>query len=337
MKKTAIFLALTAAILGAGFYYLKARHETIAVVKLLRGPAVQIVYASGTVEPSVMIPIAPRQSARLMALMADEGTSVKKGDVLGQLEDDDLGHARDELRSKADLAQKDYARKLSLLKSKAISQEAYDSAKTTRDAAKAALERAEAELSYLRLIAPEDGLVIRRDGEVGEMIQSGEAVFWMSCCAPLRIAAEVDEEDISLVKPGQKVLISADAFPDQVFDGTVTSITPKGDSIARSYRVRIGLDEKAPLMIGMTAETNIIISQNENALLAPTASLKNGMVYVVENDTVKSVRVETGAQSTIATEIKTGLDENSFVIMDASGNFQDGDKVSTVLKKWSVD
>ena len=74
---------------------------------------------------------------------------------------------------------------------------------------------------------------------------------------------EIDEEDIPLVSPGQQVLIGADAFPDRVFEGRVQEITPKGDPIARSFRVRIALSGDTPLRTGMTADCNILIDRRE--------------------------------------------------------------------------
>ena len=129
--------------------------------------------------------------------------------------------------------------------------------------AKALRERAEAEAHYLDLVAPAAGTIIRRDGEIGQIIAADKPLLWMSCCAPLRVSAEVDEEDIAQVRPGQEVLIRADAFPGQIFHGTVQAITPKGDPVARTYRVRVSLPKDTPLMIGMTAETNIVLRKAE--------------------------------------------------------------------------
>jgi multidrug efflux system membrane fusion protein len=145
---------------------------------------VQAVFATGTVEPTVMIPIAPRTGARLVQLLADEGAEVKKGDILGQLEDTDVQKSIDQLNANLDLAQKEFDRKDKLRKSGAVSKQAIDSAKGALDAATAALEQAKAQQDYLRLVAPEDGRIIKRDGEAGQFIPSGQAVFWMECCAP---------------------------------------------------------------------------------------------------------------------------------------------------------
>src|SRR6185437_1967818 len=148
----------------------------------------------------------------------------------------------------------------------------------------------------LKLVAPADGRIIRRDGEIGQLIAANQTVFWLSC-APVRVSAEVDEEDIARVKPGQPVLLRADAFPGRIFDGTVESITPKGDPIARSYRVRISLAAGTPLMIGMTAETNIILRRDEHALLLPAGTVTQDMVWVVDNDRLVRRKVTVGART----------------------------------------
>ncbi|MEZ5648388.1 MAG: efflux RND transporter periplasmic adaptor subunit [Alphaproteobacteria bacterium] len=255
-KKALIIIPLViilgiGALLTARFFMPKA----VEVVRVTRGPAVQAVYATGTVEPTIMLPIAPRNSARLTALNVDEGSRVIKGQVLAQLEDENLRQTIAEQQAREEYARRVYERNAALLKNNTVSRQELDRSRSEWEAAKAALARAKAELNFAKLVAPADGNIIRRDGEIGQLIPANQALFWMSCCAPLRISAEVDEEDIPLVQPGQKVLIRADAFPDQTFTGKVQSITPKGDAIARSYRVRISLTQETPLLIGMTTET----------------------------------------------------------------------------------
>lgn len=337
MKKIlAAILLMAGAGLALAFSYAwsgGARYEAAA---LQRGPIVQAVYASGTVEPSVMIPIAPRQGARLMTLAVDEGYNVKKGALLAQLEDTDILKNLEGLKSAAEVSEKEYSRRLELFKGKATSAQELDRAKAERDAALAAMQQAEAQLSYLKLVAPEDGIVIRRDGEVGEMISAGQPVFWISCCAPLRISAEVDEEDISLVSPGQAVAISADAFPGKVFHGKVQSITPKGDPVARSYRVRISIEGETPLMIGMTAETNIITRESTDALLAPAGALVDGKVWVLEGGKLKLAAVTTGSKTSEAVEITAGLNEQDTVIMNPDASLKEGASPSYSMKQWQT-
>lgn len=315
MRKIILFPLVVIA-LGAAAYYGPdlVLPRAVDVIKPVRGPAVQAVYATGTVEASVMMPIAPRTTAHLVELNVDEGASVKAGQLLARLEDTDVMNTLAQLQAQAQLAQSNYDRSSKLVAQGVVSRKSLDEVQSALQAANAAVAKASAEANYMKLTAPADGTIIRRDGEIGQLIPSGTAVFWMSCCAPLRITSEVDEEDIPLVKIGQSVLIQNDAFSGKVYHGTVQSITPKGDSDARSYRVRIGFAEDVPFMIGMTAETNIIISKDENALLVPVTAILDNKVYVVRDGHAVGVPVKRGPQGTAAVAILDGVTDSDIVI-----------------------
>ena len=322
-----IFLILTlvvAAGLGAAVVSLRGM-PLVAMTTVTTGSAIEAVYATGTVEPTIMLPIAARKTARLTTLLVDEGARVRKGEVLAQLDDSDMQAVLAELQARQNLAQQEYSRQNRIRNSTAFNRSAFDAAAAELRAANAAIERAMTDIADLKLIAPDDGRVIRRDGEIGEMIPAGQAVFWFTCCAPLRISAEVDEEDIPRVVPGQKTLIRADAFPGAVFDGSVQSITPKGDPTARSYRVRIGLTDDTPLMIGMTAETNIILRQEAQALLVPRSAVVNDTVWVLDDERrLQPVAVTTGTRSSTQIEILSGLKAGDQIILTADPGWHQG-------------
>lgn len=336
-KSWKVWLLMIAILLASGGAYFFLRPAAaVAVGNPLRGPAVQAVYATGTVEPVVMLPLGPRSTGQLVALLADEGDDVAAGQVLARLEDENLQKSLEEATARADLASKEYERRTDLFKRGVVSKTNVDQALAERDSSRAAVERIHAELDYLKLISPEAGKIIRRDGEIGEIIPAGQPVFWLSCCAGLRIETEVDEEDIALVSPGQKVIISADAFPGELFNGQVDSITPKGDPVSRSYRVRIGLEPETKLMIGMTAEANIIIREEKDALLVPASAVAEGKVMTIRDGKATPVDIETGARGPDVVEVRKGLDENDLVVLDAAQKLEPGRAVQTSLKKWKV-
>lgn len=330
MKKTIILglmLLLLIALAWAGMKWLGS--DSIEVAHPTRGAAVLAVYATGTVEATVMMPIAPRISAKLAELNVDEGSKVEKGQLLARLEDADLQSGLQQFRSQEALAKKTYDRKAMLVKSGAISKADYDSAKSEWESAKALSAKASTETNFMKLIAPDDGLIIKRDGEIGQLIPATQPVFWLSCCAPLRISVEVNEEDIVQVKFGQEVLIRADAFPDQVFNGKVQSITPKGDPIARTYRVRVEFVGDVPLQIGMTAETNIIISKNDNALLVPSTAVSDHKLWLVEGGKLVQQEVKQGAKGLKSIEIVTGVAESDVIVVQPTAKLKSGAAVRT--------
>jgi membrane fusion protein, multidrug efflux system len=336
MKKFLAVLVLLALAAGVVFFGAQRRAALTDVVRPVMGPAVQAVYATGTVEPAVMLPVAPRISARLVELLGDEGQKVAKGEVLARLEDADLQKALEQAQAQAALARKEYNRKSALLGQNAISREAADQAEAALKSAEARVEEAKATLGFMRLEAPDAGIVLRRDGEIGELIPANKPVFWLSSTAGLRVSADVDEEDISLVEPGQKVLIRADAFPDKTFEGRVQSITPKGDPVARSYRVRISLPQGTPLMIGMTAETNIIARETPEAMLLPASAVRQGAVFVVEEGRAVRRPVETGARTKEAVEIRSGLAPDQAVILDAAREGLEELRLRPRLRDWKA-
>ena len=162
-----------------------------------------------------------------------------------------------------------------LLRRGVAAQSELDRAESEERATAALVEVAQRRLEDYLIRSPIDGKVLRRDGEPGEVRDTADAVFWIGEPLPLRVTAEVDEEDIPRVQPGQRALLKADAFPDRALEGKVGQITPKGDPVQKTYRVRIALPDDTPLMIGMTIEANIIIAERP-AVLVPARALRGG-------------------------------------------------------------
>ncbi len=314
-----------------GYRYLCPKK--VEVTPVTRGPAVKAIYATGTVESSEMLPLAPRVAGRIEELLSDEGSMVKEGQVLVRLEADESKALQEQLKSRVDIAKREFSRQENLLKSIATTRELFDRARSELDVAEGALNAELARRDYLTIRAPKDGTIIKRDGELGQFIPSNQTIFWFSSEAPLRISAEVDEEDISQVKENQKVLIRSDAFKDRVFEGKVASITPKGDPIARSYRVRISFNEQVPLSIGMTAENNIIIREETNALLVPTTSLVKDSIWVAMDSKIEKRSIEVGAKGGELSEVIKGVDEGDLVLVTPDANLKDGERVRTRLSK----
>jgi RND family efflux transporter MFP subunit len=330
-----LLVAVLLAVVSGGYFYSQYAAGEVRLVQPVYAPAVQAVYATGTVEPSVLIPIAPRSTGVLAELLVDEGDTVAKGQVLARLDDSDLVKNIEELKAKEVLAKKEYERKSALISKGAVSQSMVDQADAEWQATHAALDRATVQMDFLKLQAPEEGLIIRRDGEMGAVITVNQPVFWMACCAPLRVTVEVDEEDIPLVKTGQDVLLHADAFPDKIFNGVVQSITPKGDPVARSYRVRVGLTGETPLMTGMTSEANIITLKKDKALLVPRTAYYDGYVLVVEDGVIRRKAVKTGIEGRDSIEILEGISAEALLVAVYDQSLPDVRRFKKKVSSWS--
>lgn len=317
-----------------------AKGTDVETVLPAAAPAIQAVYATGTVAASRMVPVSPRIAARLVTLYVDEGAKVTAGQILAQLEDTDIRENLKQFEAQLTLAQKEFERAEKLWKTRAISKTGYDQAQAALNAAQANTDRTKAELGYLQLIAPEDGTVIRRDGEIGQIIMpatsfnAASPVFWINAGDKIRIETEVDEEDIGLVRPGQKVLVRADAFPGQTFNGQVQSITPKGDPVARSYRVRVAMEEGSQMMIGMTAETNIITQEKDSAMMVPAGAVKEGAVLTLKDGKAVQTQVQTGIKTPDAVEILQGVAAGEAVVATYNSTLLEKDRLRGKPKAW---
>lgn len=307
-------LFLSAGVAAASWFYW-FQVPVVDIVSPIRGPAVQAIYATGVVEPVYWAKVTPLARDRIAEMCACEGRIVKKGEPLARLDDREEQAQLAELKARENFLAAEVKRYRQLVERRVVSSQAYERAVSEHGQVRAAIAAANERLRQLVLRAPLDGTVLRKDGEVGEVAEPGDVLFWVGRPKPLWIVAEVDEEDIPHVREKQAVLVKADAFPGKSLDGTVIQITPKGDPINKNYRVRIALPDDTPLHIGMTTEINIIARRVENAILVPLEAVANGVVWVVRDRTASRRKVTTGLRGNGRIEIVRGLSVTDRVVL----------------------
>jgi RND family efflux transporter MFP subunit len=327
----ALFIALiVAAASGAGYIawdrFLGPRQVETGMV--VRGPAVRAVYATGTVEAVREAAIAPTLRGRIEAIHCLEGAKVEAGERLVEFDQDEAQARLADADAALAFQRQELDRFRELADRNTVSRQTLERTISLYEQARANLASARQLLEDMILVAPFDSVVLRKEHEVGDVIDAGVTVCWLGQDRPFRVSADVDEEDIPLVERDQPVLVKADAFPDQVFEARVGTVTPRGDVIDKSYRVRMLLPDDAPLLVGMTVEVNIIVHEIEDALLVPAAALRDGAVWVVRDGTVEQRLVETGIIGQNWIEIVGGVEEGERVVIDPPVELETGDAVS---------
>jgi RND family efflux transporter MFP subunit len=317
---------LVLVVLPAGLAY-RYFTPSVEVAPAVIGPAVQAVYATGVVEPVRWAKIGPVTTGRIVAMAAEEGRRVKAGEVLATLDDREARARVVELDARLAYLDEQVRRFSRLRETGAASQQAYDQAKADMEQTRAALDGARKRLADMTLRSPLDGVVLRRDGEPGETVREGQTMYWVGEESPLWITADVDEDDIPLIRVGQKALIRADAFPGAALEGQVAEITPKGDPVARVYRARIALRDAAGLRVGMTTEINIVVREAKDAVLVPAGAVREGRVFVLAEDLAMARKVTVGAVGAGKAEVREGLKAGEIVLVDPPARLQDGQRV----------
>jgi RND family efflux transporter MFP subunit len=325
--RRAAVVAVVAA-LAAAFWWLRfARGPEVGAAQPTRGTAVEIVYATGAVEPVRWAKVASLIRDRIVDLCLCEGKAVAKGDVLVRLDDREVRAQLQELKAREEFAKREMARVTELLGKGVATTQAFERISTDLRQIQAVISVQMEKLDDYTIAAPMDGVVLRRDGEIGEIAEPGQILFRVGVPKPLQVVAEVNEEDIPRVAVGQTVLLRNDAFQGRRIEGKVREITPMGDAVARTYRIRIALPDDTPLIVGMSVEANVVTREKRGALLIPADAVLGNQVFVVQGDRARRRQVEIGIRGTRTVEVVSGLGEGDLVVSPAPADLADGGRV----------
>lgn len=299
----------------------------VSIVSPTQGPAIEAVYATGIAEPVEQAKVAPILAARMLRILKRDGDTVQAGETLAELDAREAQGNTAQQIAKRDYLRDELKRQQALVAKSFVSASTLDKLQSDLKQAEASLAASSRPLAETRLKSPLTGIVLRQDGEAGEMLTAGQTVFWVGKLRPLRITADVDEEDILRIQPGQKALLKADGLPGQALPATVSDITEKGDSLNKNYRVRLALPDDTPLKTGMTVEVNIVIAERANTWLVPSASLKGEQLWVAEGGKAQLKPVKTGVRGQDKTEIVDGVNAETRVILNPAADLHEGQSV----------
>ena len=304
-----------------------ARAPQVAAIAATRGTAVEIVYATGGVEPVRWAKVASVIRDRIVEICYCEGKPVTKGDVLARLDNREVEAGLKELRAREDFLKREMSRVSDLISRGATTTQAYERTAMDLQTVQGLIAVQTEKISDYTIVAPMDGIVLRRDGEIGEIAEAGQILFRIGVPKPLQVVAEVNEEDIPRVAIGQEVLFRTDAFPDRRIEGKVNEITPMGDVAAKTFRVKMALPDDTPLKPGMSVEANIITREKPNALVVPADALQGNAVFVIDGTRVRKRDVVIGIRGTRTVEVTSGLAEGDRVASPAPIDLKDGARV----------
>lgn len=257
--------------------------------------------ATGEVQPVYQVEVGTQVSGILEKVYVDFNSKVEKGDLLAELDrstlQEQVNQAEATLsnaQSNLTLAQQSYDRIKALYNNKAATQTAYEEAtnqyilaKNQVITAKSDLQRAQVNLSYSKVYSPISGIVLNKAVQQGQTVAATfntPTLFTIvNNLKQMQVQADVDEADIGQVRVGQFVTFTVDAFPNDVFTGTVKQIRlePVVTSNVVTYTVVIDApnpDEK--LFPGMTASVNIVVDK-QAGVTVPTEAL----FFTLENET----------------------------------------------------
>ncbi len=322
-SRTWVVLAAVAVLGGAGAAGLYARSREAGppkvdtpVGKVARRDVQVQVTEVGTVEPEVKVDVKSVLSGKVVALTVREGDSVRRGQLIAAIEPDvnqaqslaSVRRAVNQARIELSDAEKDFRAKEELLRAGLISAELHRAAETRFKAARETLETAveksellqasgipvdQDQTQVLNITSPMDGVVIRRQVELGDVVtgagsfNAGTVIATVADLSKMIVKVGVNEVDIGKVGMGAPVTVTLDAFPKVRFEGRVSRIAPAArlQDQVKVFDTEISLDSQGKeLRTGMTANVTIKGEFVADVLAVPVEAVfhreRGDVVYV---------------------------------------------------------
>ncbi len=271
----------------------KSQDQGFVTMRISRGDMQYVVTATGEIQPLNTVAVGSQVSGTIDKLYVDFNSKVKKGDILLTIEPSVLQASVDEAKaslvsaeSQRNYAKSEYERNQTLYDSGFISRAEMEQSQTTYEQAEQSVkrmqsqyERAVTNLGYATITSPVDGTVISREVDEGQTVaasfQTPDLFKIAEDLSKMQIETAVSEADIGVVKEGQAVTFTVDAYPQQTFNGVVRQIrlSPTTTSNVVVYTVVIDVDNSdMRLMPGMTAFVTIEVSGKQDVFKAQNAA-----------------------------------------------------------------
>ncbi len=277
-------------------------------------------------------------------MLVDEGHRVKEGQLLASLALDEINAQVDETKARVKMAKRSLARYRKLHDNNVLSLDKLQAAETDLAVAESKLRIALFNRNYSSIKASADGLILRRHVEQNELVSpyqpiiilADESQGWV-------IRSGITDQDIVRVREGDRAEVIFDAFPDQVFTGTVSELAALANERTGTFEVEISLPTAvSQLRSGFVGQIKILPETMKNLALVPveaviaaqTDSHSNAsvLIYNPQSETAEKRQVYIEFMELGQVAISSGLQENELLITTGAGLLRHGEKARLSTK-----
>jgi RND family efflux transporter MFP subunit len=307
----------------------------------------------GTLQGVIESTVYARSNGYVVRWLKDIGSSVKTGDLLAEITAPEVEQelsqaisARDQAAASASLAKSTVDRWQSLRQKDAVTQQDMDERLSTYNQAQANLAAADANVGRLRkllgfnqVVAPFDGVVTRRNIDVGDLVNAGnggtgQALFAVAQVDPLRLYVYVPQVYAAQIKTGDTVTVTLAERAGEKYRGTVARTARAIDAVTRTMQVEIRVPNPSDALItGSYVQVTLPINVDVKALVVPTNVLlfrpdgtRVALVDAAGRVHLTLVKLGTDFGSTV--EILSGLNASDQVVLNPADSLADGDVVT---------
>jgi HlyD family secretion protein len=320
-----ISLVALAALIIIGVILWPKGSKTILTETVKIQDVVRTVSVTGKVDSETSVNLTFQFGGKLIYLGAKEGGSIKKGQAIASLD-------QNQLQATFRQSQQDFTA------AKAASDQYYDSHKNATESYDEKVERTaldatqnkaydqmmkvQQDLNNSTLYSPIDGILTKTGASVVSVNVTAATVFTVTDPKALNFKMEVDEADIGLLRDGQKVIVTLDSFPDDPLRLTVARIefvSHTTSSGGNAFYVKAKIPDVKNYRVGMSGNADIIVDRKDKVLAIPLSSVTDdNYVYVSVGKNYEKRKVELGIENDTLAEVKSGVQEGEVVAIDPS-------------------
>jgi len=287
------------------------------------------------VEPWVELKIMSEVSGRAVKVAAKEGSHVKKGDLIAQLDPRDYENTLASARAEYELAKLDLERNRSLYSEQLITKAQIDQAKAKVETFNASVKNAELGVERAAIRAPISGLVNHLDVKEGLFMNDHDPVGIILDNSRVKVTVGIPEADVNEIKKLSHFDVSIEAIGNRTLKGRKHFLSQSPETLAHLYKLEIEVDNSnGAILPGMFARVNIVKREVKDSFSVPLYSviMRSDEQYIyVEKDGIAHVRmVQTGILEGWKIEIEKGLSKGDRVIVVGHRNVDEGQKVNVV-------
>lgn len=345
MKRKKIIILIVALVIAIALIALLIKHETsggfkppaavvtVTTVKLAKMPTQ--IYALSTLISSNVANIASEINGIIESIHFNEGMLATQGNILVKLNDDTQAADLDKAKAKEALTELDFNRNNSLSVKGAVSKQELDKANADMKVAQASTAAAAAELSKTEIKAPFTGYLGERLVSVGEYIVSGQSLVNIVDKRQLKLQFAVPERYLPQLKIGAPVSFTTEAFPREIFTGSISFISPSVDTGTRTLLIEAFFDNADErLSPGLSGQATLLLGINDNAMRIPEEAIlptiTGYQVYRVVDGHAQLVPIQIGTRSEGFVHILSGIAAGDVVVLRGQQTLRDGAPVEIV-------
>ncbi len=286
------------------------------------------IFSTGTLLPNEEVEIRPEVSGRVVALNFEEGSRVKKGQVLAKIDASELNAQLKKLKVQEKLLQSEESRQKQLLDIDAVSQEEYDIALNQLNTLEAEVDLIQTQIAKTNILAPFTGVIGLRYISEGGYVSPSSLIASIQQIDPIKVEFSVPEQYVGDISEGSKVNFHVTGLGD-TYSAQVYAVDAKIDVNTRTVRVRArSSNPNNVLKPGAFAKVEVVLKTFDNAILVPTEAivteLEGQKVFISRGGKAKSQRVKTGIRTERVVQITEGLEPKDTVVLTGLMSIQEG-------------